>query len=94
MTPGERSVMAYEEAWARLAAGWRALWTARAECLMALAFVGGWLLVTAGIAALTSRIAWLFSLGLLAISLGGWKPFARFVYAGLYVLTREENGNG
>jgi hypothetical protein len=60
-----------------------------AEVLTALAFVAGWLLVTAGIARLTSPIAWLFSIGILSISLGGWKLLAQFVWNGLYALTRD-----
>lgn len=60
-----------------------------AEILTAMTFVVGWLLITAGIAHLTSPIAWYFSLGLLALSLGGWKLLAQFVWNGLYALTRD-----
>jgi hypothetical protein len=67
-----------------------ALSNSRAECLVAFAFIAGWLLLSAGIAALTSPVAWLFSLGLLGISLGGWKVFWRLITAGLYALTRED----
>lgn len=66
-----------------------AMRAARAEILTALAFVAGWMLVTAGIARLTSPVAWYFSLGLLSLSLGGWKLLAQFVWNGLYALTRD-----
>lgn len=66
---------------------------ARAELLTALTFVAGWLLITAGVAALTSAVAWYFSLGLLAISLGGWKVLWRLALDGLYALTRA-NADG
>ena len=59
------------------------------EILTGLAFVGGWALLTLGVAALTSPVAWLFSGGLFAVSLGGWKLFYVFVRDGLYVLTGQ-----
>jgi hypothetical protein len=58
------------------------------EILTAGAFVGGWALLTAGVAALTSSLAWLFSGGLLLISLGGWKLLWKLATSGLYALTR------
>ncbi len=61
---------------------------ARAELLTGATLVVGWLLVTAGVAALTSPRAWLFSLGLLCISLGGWRMLWQIASAGLYTLTR------
>src|SRR5262245_49811844 len=61
-----------------------------AEILTAFTFVAGWLLITAGIAQLTSPTAWYFSLGLLALSLGGWKLLAQFMWNGLYALTRDD----
>lgn len=57
--------------------------------LTAGAFIGGWSLITQGVAALTSPLAWLFSGGVLLISLGGWKLFWALVTNGLYSLTRE-----
>lgn len=59
------------------------------ETLTALAFVAGWTLVTMGVVALTSSLAWLFSGGLLLISLGGWRLFYIFIRDGLYVLTGQ-----
>jgi hypothetical protein len=66
-----------------------ALRASLAEILTALTFVVGWLLITAGVAHLTSPVAWYFSLGLLALSLGGWKLLGQFVWNGLYALTRD-----
>jgi hypothetical protein len=67
---------------------WKWLLGILPEGLTALAFVGGWTLITAGVVALSSPLAWLFSGGLLAISLGGWKLFYIFVRDGLYLLTQ------
>jgi hypothetical protein len=61
-----------------------------AESLTALAFLAGWCALTAGVVALTSPLAWVFSLGLLLISAGGWRVFALIAWDGLYVLTREK----
>ena len=48
-----------------------------------LAVVSGWSLITAGIAELTSPLAWLFSAGLLLVSLVGWKPLFTVAVEGL-----------
>lgn len=53
------------------------------------AFLVGWLCVTAGVAHLTAPVTWWFSLGLLALSVGGIKPLAVMAWHGLYALTRE-----
>lgn len=60
------------------------------ELLTAAVFVAGWALLTAGVVALTSPIAWLFGAGLLLISLGGWRLLITLVVHGLYALTRED----
>jgi hypothetical protein len=65
-------------------------WSARAEVLTAAALLLGWCLVTSAVAALTSPLAWRFSLGLLALSLAGWRLFLRLVLEGFYVLTLDE----
>jgi hypothetical protein len=60
------------------------------EILTTAALLGGWLLLTLGVVALTSPVAWLFSGGLLLLSLGGWKLAWALVTNGLYALTRPE----
>lgn len=59
------------------------------EILTAGALLGGWSLVTLGIALLTSPLAWLFSGGLLLLSLSGWKLLYVLARDGLYALTRD-----
>lgn len=70
-----------------------------AEILTAIAFVAGWLLLTAGLASIAdalpwrvalpiARAVWRVSLGALAISLGGWKMLRQFIADGLYALTK------
>lgn len=81
-------------AMARRLADWlralgRAVVATRAEWLTAAAFLAGWGLVTAFVAALTAPLAWLLSLGLLAFSLGGWRLAWTIATRGLYTLTRE-----
>lgn len=71
----------------------------RAELLTGAAFVAGWILVTAGAAVIVHSLAarftaavWLLSIGLLLLSLGGLQLLGRFVWHGLYSLTRKANG--
>ena len=69
-----------------------AILTGIAERLTATVFIVGWLLITDAIALLphcAPAIVWRLSLGLLAMSLGGWKLFVQFAYRGLYDLTRD-----
>lgn len=61
---------------------------ARAELLTGAAFVGGWLLVTWGVAELTTRRIWPISLGVLLLSAGGWALLWEVIREGLYTLTR------
>lgn len=63
------------------------------EILTTAALLGGWLLLTLGVVALTSPLAWLFSGGLLLISLAGWKLLWRLATDGLYTLTRTPEAN-
>jgi hypothetical protein len=60
-----------------------------AELLTGAALLAGWGFVTAFVAALTSRLAWLLSIGLLCIALGGIRLFGTLVWEGMYALTRE-----
>lgn len=64
------------------------VWAARAEIGAAVLLVAGWVLITAAIAQLVHRTPWLFSAGLFALTMFGW----RFLYTigrdGLYALTR------
>lgn len=74
---------------ARRAAEWLASFAG--ELLTAAAFVGGWLLVTVGVAALLPpRVVWPVSLGLLLLSAGGWGLLVSVARHGLYVLTRAD----
>lgn len=57
----------------------------RAELLTALTWLSGWLLLTA---AIDRRSLWLGSIGLLCISLGGWRLLWVVLTQGLYTLTR------
>lgn len=59
----------------------------RAELLTAFAWLLGWLLVTAGV---DRHSLWLGSVGLLCISLGGWRLLWIVLTHGLYTLTREK----
>lgn len=58
------------------------------ELLTSLALVGGWALLTWGVARLTAPVAWVFSAGLLLVSLGGWRLLWEVATRGLYALTR------
>lgn len=71
-------------------AGAHAVWGARAELAASLALLGGWALVTLGIAALTSPLAWAFSGGVLLLSGFGWKLLYTIARDGLYHLTQSE----
>lgn len=64
------------------------------ELLTAGALLGGWLLLTAGLVALTSPLAWWFSGGLLLLSLAGWKLLWTLATTGLYTLTRTPPTDG
>ena len=86
--------MAVQRATRRLVEATEKVFAVFPEVLTALAFLGGWALLTLGVVALTSPLAWLFSGGLLAISLGGWKLFYVFVRDGLYVLTKAGKRRG
>lgn len=58
------------------------------EILTTAALLGGWILITVAVVALTSPLAWLFSGGLLLLSLAGWKLLWALMMNGLYALTR------
>ena len=59
------------------------------EVLVSIALLGGWLLITWGVASLTRWQAWPISLGLLLFSLAGWRFLRNLFRDGLYVLTKE-----
>lgn len=67
---------------------------ARAEIGVSLAFLGGWALVTAGVAACSTPKVWWFSAGFLLLSLCGWRFLGEIAWKGLYALTREERRRG
>ncbi len=73
------------------------------EIALAAVFVVGWLLTTAGVSSLVGstaydrgmidvpvleRAVWFLSVGVLCISLGGWKMLYQLVSSGLYVLDK------
>lgn len=51
--------------------------------------VGGWALVTYGLASLTVPEVWPLSGGLALLSLAGWGHLRQIVSLGLYTLTRK-----
>ena len=65
------------------------IYAARAEILVSAAMLGGWALLTYGIALLTTPKVWPISGGLLLLSAGGWRLLWTIVSYGLYSLTRE-----
>lgn len=67
-------------------------WGSRAEILTTLAFVGGWLMITWGLAELVTVWIWPISLGALLLSAGGWGLLFEVVRDGLYTLTRPTRG--
>lgn len=66
------------------------VWFVRAEILLSLAVVAGWLLLTWGVALLTTWKVWPISTGLLLLSCGGWRLLWTVASYGLYGLTREK----
>jgi hypothetical protein len=77
------------QALARVAHWFAPVWAIRGELAQGALLLGGWTLLTAGVAALVPRSPWLVSAGLFALTLFGW----RFLYLlgrdGLYALTRK-----
>lgn len=59
------------------------------ELLLGVALLTGWLLITAGVAQLTSPVAWRFSIGILLLLLCGWRLVWRLFSDGLYDLSQE-----
>lgn len=86
---GARALAARQRTAAALRASRYWLAEYRAELLAAAALVAGWSLITAGVAALTSPLAWLFSAGTFLISLFGWELLYTVGRRGLYALTRK-----
>ncbi|MEA3244808.1 MAG: hypothetical protein U9Q74_01500 [Gemmatimonadota bacterium] len=58
------------------------------EILTSFALLGGWALITWGIAILTAPVAWIFSGGALLLSLAGWRMLWEIASRGLYAMTR------
>lgn len=85
-----------------LRAQWRALVAAirsvgaatlefRAELLLTVAFLSGWLLLTQALVAMVPAHipVWRLSAGLLLLSLCGWKFLGLYFWIGLYTATRK-----
>lgn len=68
----------------------RAVWGARAVALHTASIVGGWALLTAGVAELLVPEVWLVSGGLFLLSLAGWSHLRVVFSHGLYSLTRKK----
>lgn len=66
-----------------------AIWAGFAELLQSAALLAGWLLITKGVADLTTPKVWSVSIGLLLLSLCGWSWLRTFFTRGLYTLTRK-----
>jgi hypothetical protein len=66
----------------------------RAEILTAMAWLLGWALVTWGGGSIVrgeyEAAVWRVSLGLILVSLGGWRLLYVVVRDGLYTLTRDD----
>jgi hypothetical protein len=61
------------------------------ELAVAGAIVGGWICVTVAVAQLAPPgIVWPASMGLLLLSLAGWKFIGHLAWYGLYVLSHDE----
>lgn len=63
-----------------------------AEVAHGLCIVGGWALVTWGVAELTVWQAWPLSAGLLLLSFAGWAHLKVLFANGFYALTRKSGG--
>lgn len=71
----------------------RAVWRLVPEMLNATTILGGWALLTWGIADLVGVWqVWPLSGGLLLLSLAGWGHLRVLFGAGLYTLTRNDRG--
>lgn len=66
-------------------------WRYRGEILHSLAILGGWTLVSWGLASLLVWQAWPISGGLLLLSLAGWGHLRVVFHSGLYRLTRGKS---
>ncbi len=72
----------------------RAVRSVAAEITVSVTLLGGWALVTWGIARLTSVEAWIFSGGVLLLSLTGWRWMFNVMSAGLYDLSKSKTDDG
>lgn len=71
------------------------VWAARAELAVFVGAVGGWCALTVGVARLVRPdIVWPLSLGILSLSLCGWRLLATVAQHGLYALSREDRRRG
>lgn len=70
-----------------------ALWDLRAELLASLALLAGWLLITHSLTLMAPAWfdqIWALSIGVLLVSLAGWRLLWAIATTGLYALTREK----
>ncbi len=65
-----------------------------AEIAVSIAWLGGWALVTWGIARLTSVEAWIFSGGVLLLSFTGWEWMYGVMKDGVYSLRHRKPDDG
>lgn len=86
---GRVSYTAAREALGGVIGAVRVTWSGRAAALHAGAILGGWALLTAGVASLLVPEVWLISAGLLLLSLAGWGHLRVLFGKGVYALTRK-----
>lgn len=65
-----------------------------AELLLTAAALGGWTLLTRTVAGWLGPEVWSVSVGVLLLSLCGWRYLGTVAIHGLYVLSREEADDG
>ena len=73
-----------------LAVAAAAAWAGRAEFLQAVVLLLGWMLVTRAIAQLTSPTVWDISIGVLLLSICGWKFLGLLFWRGIYSITQDK----
>ena len=75
----------------RVAAVIAAVWDGRAELVQAVVLLLGWVLVTRAIAQLTRpTVVWDISIGVLLLSICGWKFLGLLFWRGLYSINQDK----
>lgn len=66
----------------------------KGEILLSLSILGGWALLTHGIAILTTPKVWPLSIGVLLLTTAGWRMLWAILSYGFYGLTRADKHDG